>query len=79
MAQNIMLQDNQSNIRLMVNGKKSSTKWAKHMDVRFFFMYNVIKHGEIYLLNTVPHETCGLVYSRNLCGDKFSARYTARS
>ena len=45
MTQNIMFQDNQSNTRLMVNGKKSSTKRTKDLNVKYFFMHDVIKRG----------------------------------
>ena len=45
--QNIMFQDNQSNTRLKVDGKKSSNKRMKNLNVKYFFMNNVIKHGDI--------------------------------
>ena len=45
--QNIMFQDNQSNMRLMINGKKSSTKQTKHLNVKYLFMHDVIKRGDM--------------------------------
>ena len=47
--QNIMFQDNQSNMKFMINGKKLSTKRSKHISVKYFFMHDVIKHGDMSL------------------------------
>ena len=48
-TQNIMFQDNQSNMRLMLNGKRSSNKRTKHMNVKYLFMNDAIKRGEMYV------------------------------
>ena len=42
-----MSQDNQSNLKPMVNGKKSNTKQTKHVNVKYFFMHDVIKCGDM--------------------------------
>ena len=47
MTHNIMFQDNQRNMRLMLNGKRSSTKQKKHMNVKYFFITYVIKRGDM--------------------------------
>ena len=47
--QNIMFRDDQSNMRVMINGKESSTKQTKHINENFFFMHDVIKRGDMYV------------------------------
>ena len=42
-----MFQDNQSNMRFMTNGKELSTKRTKHINVRYLFMHDVIKRGDM--------------------------------
>ena len=42
---NIMFQDNHSNMRLMLNGKKSNLKNTKHFNVRYFFVKDVVNRG----------------------------------
>ena len=44
---NIMFQDNHITMRLMMNGKKSSLRNTKHINVRYFFVKVVINRGEI--------------------------------
>jgi hypothetical protein len=44
---NILYQDNKSAILLERNGRVSSTKRTKHIDVCYFFVTDRIKHGEV--------------------------------
>ena len=44
---NIIYQDNQSTIRLEVNGKMSSGKKTKHISSRFFFITDKVARGEV--------------------------------
>ena len=44
---NIMLQGNHSTMNLVLNGKISSLKNTKHINVRYLFMKDVINRGEI--------------------------------
>ena len=43
--QNIIFQDNQSTIRLALNGRLSSSKRTKHIDARYFFIKDVLDRG----------------------------------
>ena len=43
----IMYQDNQSAILLENNGKRSSSKRTKHINIRYFFITDRIKNGEL--------------------------------
>ena len=47
MSDNILYQDNKSAILLEKNGKSSSSKRTKHINVRYFFVTNRIKMGEV--------------------------------
>jgi len=40
-------QDNKSTILLSENGKPSSSKHTKHLDVRYYFITDCIKRGEV--------------------------------
>lgn len=44
---NILMQDNQSTMKLLINGQKSSSKRTKHINVRFFFAKDVIDRGDM--------------------------------
>ena len=46
-SDNILYQDNKSAILLEKNGKSSSSKRTKHINVRYFFVTNRIKMGEV--------------------------------
>jgi hypothetical protein len=46
-SDNIIFQDNKSAILLEKNGKASSSKRTKHIDVRFFFITDRVKKGDV--------------------------------
>ena len=58
---NIMFQDNHSTMRLVLNGKKSSLKNTKHINVNYFFVNDVINRGKCWC-NIVPLSKCGQKY-----------------
>ena len=45
--QNILYQDNTSSIKLEKNGKASSTKRTRHINIRYFTITDRVKKGEI--------------------------------
>ena len=45
--QNVVFQDNQSTMRLAVNGSLSSTKRTKHIKARYYFIKDKIEEGEL--------------------------------
>ena len=59
----IVYQDNKSAMLLEKNGKWSSSKRTKHMNVRYFFVKDKIKTGDIKL------EYCG---TNNMIADYFT-------
>jgi hypothetical protein len=52
--ENIIFQDNWSAILLQRNGKASSSKQTKHLNIRYFFVTDRIKKGNTSLLSGVP-------------------------
>ena len=54
--QNIVYQDNQATLRLMTNGRLSSTKRTKHIHARYFLVKDYIERGEINAVHC-PAET----------------------
>ena len=46
-ANNILYQDNTSSIKLEMNGKKSSTKRTRHINIRYFLITDRVKKGEV--------------------------------
>ena len=44
---NILYQDNISAIRMETNGKASCTKRTKHIEIRYFYITDKVKSGEI--------------------------------
>ena len=45
--QNVVFQDNQSTMRLAVNGSLSSSKRTKHIKARYYFIKDKIEEGEV--------------------------------
>ena len=45
----IMYQDNRSTILLENNGRASSSKRTKHLNIRYFFITNQIKKGDLHI------------------------------
>ena len=45
--ENIVFQDNKSAILLEKNGKASSSKRAKHVNIRYFFVTDMVKKGKL--------------------------------
>ena len=52
--QNIVYQDNQATLRLMTNGRLSSTKRTKHIHARYFLVKDYIERGEIKAVHCPP-------------------------
>ena len=44
---NIIYQDNQSSIKLEINGKESSGQCTGHFDVKLFYIINMIQNKEV--------------------------------
>ena len=64
--QNIILQDNKSAILMETNGKKSCTKRCRHLNIRYFYIKDLIDREE---------EEVDYCPTENMLADFFSNRY----
>ena len=68
---NIVYQDNMSTMLMAKNGKLSSGKRTRHMDIRLFFVTDHVRSGEIQILHEPMEEICGDFYTKLLQGVAF--------
>jgi len=68
---NILMQDNQSTMKLLINGQKSSSKRTKHINVRFFFAKDVIDRGDMTVEYCPTKEMWADVLTKPLQGELF--------
>ena len=61
----------------MVNGKKSSTKWTKHLNVKYFFMHDFIKRGDMSVKYYPMWEMWADVLTKPLQGQAFRKKCAA--
>ena len=70
MATNIY-QDNKSTILLAENGKGSSSRRTKHLDIRYFFVTDKIKKGDVRVSYCPTHEMIGDFFTKPLHWTQF--------
>ena len=68
---NILYQDNESAIRMEKNGKASCTKRTKHIEIRYFYITDKIKSGEIHVEHCPTKEMIGDYFTKPLAGSLF--------
>lgn len=69
---NLLAQDNESAMRLEKNGRASSTKRTKHINVRFFFIADRVQQGELTIVYCPTGEMWGDFFTKPLQGKKFT-------
>ena len=47
LQRNILFQDNNSTILLETKGNSSVGKWIQHLDVRYYFIKEIVDHGDL--------------------------------
>ena len=67
----ILFQDNMSTILLQKNGKKSSSKRTKHIDMRYFFIKDRWDNGEFKIKHCPTDEMLADMFTKPLQGMKF--------
>ena len=65
-------QDNKSTILLAENGKASSGKRTKNLDVRYFFVMYKIKKGEVKIAYCPTQDMLGDFFTKPLQGTQFA-------
>jgi hypothetical protein len=68
---NILYQDNRSAMLLETNGKLSSSKRTRHIDIRYFFVKDKIEKGEIKLEYYKTDDMLGDFFTKPLQGILF--------
>ena len=68
---NILYQDNISAIRMETNGKASCTKRTKHIEIRYFYITDKVKSGEITIEHCPTKEMIADFFTKSLCGSLF--------
>ena len=70
-SENVVYQDNQSAILLERNGRASSGKRTRHVDIRYFFITDRIKNGEVQIQYCPTKEMDADVLTKPLQGSAF--------
>jgi len=65
-------QDNKSTILLAENGKTSSSKRTRHLDIRYFFVTDKIKKGKVKIAYCPMQEMLGDFFTKPLQGTQFA-------
>ena len=68
---NILYQDNKSTILLFENGKRSSGKRTRHMNIRYFFLTDQIEKGNLRVEYCPTTEMIGDFFTKPLQGQLF--------
>jgi hypothetical protein len=68
---NILFQDNKSSIILEKNGKASSSKQTKHINIRYFFITDRVKNEEVSVVWCPTGDTTGDFATKPLQGALF--------
>jgi hypothetical protein len=58
MHQSVILQNNTSTIQLEKNGKQSSTKGTRHINIRYFYVASKVKNGDVPIVYGPTKEWC---------------------
>ena len=70
--ENLVHQDNQSAILLECNGKKSSSKRTRHLNIRFFRVTDQVEKGNIVIKYCPTDDMIGDFMTKGLQGIKFA-------
>jgi hypothetical protein len=70
-SDNVVFQDNQSAMLLEKNGKRSSSKRTRHINIRYFFVTDRIEAGELTVEYCPTGEMIGDFFTKPLQGSDF--------
>jgi hypothetical protein len=68
---NVLMQDNKSTILLAKNGKKSSTKRTRALNIRYFFVTDQVEKGNLTIEYCPTDEMLADFMTKPLSGSKF--------
>ena len=72
---NIVYQDNESAMRLERNGRRSSTKNTRHMEIRYFFITDNIRRNKISVKYCPTADMLADFFTKPLQGSKFDFEF----
>ena len=67
----ILFQDNKSTMLLLNNGKASSSKRTRHLNIRYFFLSDRIANGELRIEFCPTDDMIADYFTKPLQGEKF--------
>ena len=70
-VKNVMYRDNQSSMKMEENGKESSGKRTRHFDIKYFYITDLIKRGEVSIEYCPTDDMIGDYMTKPLVGAKF--------
>ena len=71
MKEKLLFQDNESTIRMEVNGRNSCTENLRHVDIRFFFVHDRVKSGKINVVYCPTDKMVADFFTKPLQGSIF--------
>ena len=71
LRRNIFYQDNQSAMRIESNGQRSCGEKSRHIDIRYFFIKDIIKREGIELVHCPTERMIADYYTKPLQGSLF--------
>ena len=69
----VLQQDNTSSIQLKVNGKRSSTKQTRHINIRYFYVTDKVKSGDVVIVYHLTKEMVSDYLTKPLNGTPFKS------
>jgi len=66
-----LFQDNKSSILLETNGRKSAGKRSRHINIRYFFVTDQVKMGNVEIRHCPTEGMFGYCMTKPLQGEKF--------
>jgi KUP system potassium uptake protein len=70
-SDNVVFQDNQSAMLLEKNGRSSSGRRTRHIDIRYFFVADRVKNGELRIEYCPTDDMLADFFTKPLQGSKF--------
>ena len=67
----VIYQDDTSSILLERNGRSSSTKWTKHMNIRYIYVSEQVKKKAVHVTHCPTEEMVGDFFTKPLQGSLF--------
>jgi hypothetical protein len=69
--ENVIYRDNQSSMKLEINGKQSSGKRTRHFNIKYFYITDLIQRGEVSTKYCSTNHMIADYMTKPLTGEKF--------